>query len=90
MRMLNLYGQASGTTKCLQKLAEQGAAIPQATVDLFAAQEKKFEREVAVLKVGEIPDDDHSLSLLILPSRFLNERTLARYDPHRSNIDLVD
>lgn len=40
--MHNLYGQASRTRKCLEMLNNQGAVILQATVDLFAAQEKKF------------------------------------------------
>ncbi|KAF8094780.1 hypothetical protein N665_0353s0011 [Sinapis alba] len=86
----NLYGQASGTRKCLQKLIKQGVAIPQLMVDLFAVPERRLESEAASLEVGEIPEEDLYLSPLILPSRFLDERILAGLDPHGSNVDLVD
>ncbi|KAF8100248.1 hypothetical protein N665_0228s0003 [Sinapis alba] len=86
----NLYGQASGTKKCLQKLIEKGAAIPHSMVDLFAVQERRLESEAAALEIGEIPEEDLSLSPLVLPSRFLEEHILAGLDPHGSNVDLVD
>ncbi|KAF8088708.1 hypothetical protein N665_0532s0068 [Sinapis alba] len=86
----NLYGQASCMRKCLQKLIEQGAAIPQSMVDLFAVQERRLESEAASLEVGEIPEEDLCLSPLILPLRFLDECVLAELDPHGSNVDLVD
>ncbi|KAF8109078.1 hypothetical protein N665_0103s0033 [Sinapis alba] len=86
----NLYGQASSTKKCLQKLIEQVAAIPQSMVDLFTAQERQLESEAAALEVGEIPEEDLSLSPLILPPRFLDEHILAGLDPHGSNVNLVD
>ncbi|KAF8116609.1 hypothetical protein N665_0016s0039 [Sinapis alba] len=86
----NSYGQASGTKKCLQKLIEKGAAIPHSMVDLFAVQERRLESEAAALEVGEIPEEDLSLSPLVLPSRFLEEHILAGLDPHRSNVNLLD
>lgn len=86
----NLYGQASGMRKCLHKLTKQGRGIPQATVDFFYAQEKKLEKEAAGLEVGEIPNEDLSMSALILLSRFLKERTSAGLDLHGSNVNLTD
>ncbi|KAF8049900.1 hypothetical protein N665_2095s0001 [Sinapis alba] len=85
-----MIAKSSGTRKCLQKLIEQGAVIPHATVDLFAAQERRLEGEASAFEVREIPEEELSLSPLILPSRFLNEHALAGLDTHRSNIDLFD
>lgn len=70
-------------------LNRQGAVIPQATVDLFAAQEAKLQEEAAALEVGEIPYEYLSLSPLILPFKFLNEHTLDELNAHGSNVDFI-
>ncbi|KAF3572442.1 hypothetical protein F2Q69_00059957 [Brassica cretica] len=38
----NLYGQASGTKKCLEVIKASGTEIPQEMIDVFAEQEKLF------------------------------------------------
>lgn len=37
-------------------------------IDIFVAQEKEHEVEIARLNVGEPPENDLVLSLLVLPS----------------------
>ncbi|KAF2543749.1 hypothetical protein F2Q68_00029848 [Brassica cretica] len=41
----NLYGQASGTRKCLEMIKASGTEIPQEMIDVFAEQEKLYEAE---------------------------------------------
>ena len=82
--------QAIGTQKCLEALKESGIDIPQETFDLFAEQEKEFEAEAKRLTVGGISEELLCLSLLHLPSTFLNEDVLAANDPYGSNAGLID
>ncbi|KAF2594037.1 hypothetical protein F2Q70_00042364 [Brassica cretica] len=42
----NLYGQASGTKKCLEVIKASGTEISQEMIDVFAEQEKLYEAEV--------------------------------------------
>ncbi|XP_048593402.1 uncharacterized protein LOC125576916 [Brassica napus] len=85
----NLYGQASGTKKCLEMIKESGVAIPQDMIDMFAEQEKLYEAEVTKLRVSPLADRDFSLSPLVLPSRFVEERFKRTFDPYGSNVDLI-
>ena len=61
-----LQSQAFGTKKCLEALKASGRDIPQETIDMFAAQEEQFEREVTKLNPGVIPEGDLALSPLRL------------------------
>ena len=85
----NLYGQASGTKKCLEMIKESGTEIPQDMIDMFAEQEKLYEAEVTKLRVSPLADRHFSLSPLVLPSRFVEERFRRTFDPYRSNVDLI-
>ena len=85
-----LHSQAFGTRKCLEALKRAGSDILQATIDLFAEQEKKYEQEAEELKVGEIPEGDLALSPLVLDSQFVDARILASLDPYGSNAGLID
>jgi len=85
-----LHSQAFGTRKCLEALKRAGSDILQATIDLFAEQEKKYEQEAEELKVGEIPEGDLTLSPLVLDSQFVDARILASLDPYGSNASLID
>ena len=76
--------------KCHEALKESGIDIPQETIDLFAEQEKEFEAEAKRLTVGGISEELLCLSLLHLPSTFLNEDVLAANDPYGSNASLID
>lgn len=58
-------------------------------IDIFVAQEKEHEADIARLNVGELPEADLTLSPLVLPSRFVNEEFMATLDPYGSNIDLI-
>ncbi|XP_048611843.1 meiosis-specific protein ASY2-like [Brassica napus] len=84
----NLYGQASGTRKCLEMIKASGTEIPQEMIDVFAEQEKLYEAEATRFCVGLLSDIDLTLSLLVLPSRFVEDRYRASFDPYGSNVDL--
>ncbi|XP_048613223.1 meiosis-specific protein ASY2-like [Brassica napus] len=67
-----------------------GSDISQATIEIFAEQEKKYEEEAEKLRVGEIPEEDLTLSPLVLDSQFVDARILASLDPYGSNAGLID
>ncbi|KAL0791459.1 hypothetical protein Bca101_007705 [Brassica carinata] len=83
----NLYGQASGTRKCLEMIRDSGTEIPQEMIDVFTKQEKLH--EAANLRVNPLSDSDLAISPLLLPSRFVDERFKASFDPYGSNADLI-
>ncbi|XP_013594967.1 PREDICTED: uncharacterized protein LOC106303175 [Brassica oleracea var. oleracea] len=85
-----LHSQAFGTRKCLEAVKRAGSDISQATIKIFAEQEKKYEQEAEKLKVGEIPEGDITLSPLVLDSQFVDARILASLDPYGSNAGLID
>ncbi|KAF2552294.1 hypothetical protein F2Q68_00035798 [Brassica cretica] len=85
----NLYGQASGMKKCLEMIRSSGTEIPQEMIDVFADQEKLYEAEATKLCVGLLSDSDLTLSPLGLPSRFVEDRFRASFDPYGSNINLI-
>ncbi|KAF2618669.1 hypothetical protein F2Q68_00040420 [Brassica cretica] len=85
----NLYGQASGTKKCLEVIKASGTEIPQEMIDVFAEQEKLYEAEVMKLRVEPLSDSDLTLSPLVLPSRFAEERFRTSFDPYGSNVNLI-
>ena len=64
----SLYGQASGTKKCLEMIRDSGTEIPQSMIDIFSEQEKVHEAEVAKLRLEPFSEDDFALSPLNLPS----------------------
>ncbi|XP_048599792.1 meiosis-specific protein ASY2-like [Brassica napus] len=61
-----------------------------ATIEIFAEQEKKYGEEAEKLRVGEIPEEDLTLSPLVLDSQFVDARILASLDPYGSNAGLID
>ncbi|XP_033139563.1 meiosis-specific protein ASY2-like [Brassica rapa] len=71
-------------------LRRAGSDISQATIEIFAEQERKYEQEAEKLKVGEIPAGDLALSPLVLDSQFVDARILASLDPYGSNAGLID
>ncbi|KAF3500533.1 hypothetical protein F2Q69_00041045 [Brassica cretica] len=85
----NLYGQASGTKKCLEMIKASGTEIPQEMIDVFAEQEKLYEAEATKFCVGPLSDSDLTLSPLVLPSRFVEDRFRASFDPYGSNVNLI-
>ena len=85
----NLYGQASGTKKCLEMIRASRTEIPQEMIDVFAEQEKIHETEATKLCVGPLSDSDPTLSPLVLPSRFVEDRFRASFDPYGSNVNLI-
>ncbi|XP_013709085.1 uncharacterized abhydrolase domain-containing protein DDB_G0269086-like [Brassica napus] len=85
----NLYGQASETKKCLEMIKASGTEIPQEMIDVFAEQEKIHETEATKLCVGPLSDSDPTLSPLVLPSRFVEDRFRASFDPYGSNVNLI-
>ncbi|KAF2599324.1 hypothetical protein F2Q68_00011186 [Brassica cretica] len=85
----NLYGQASGTKKCLEMIKASGTEIPQEMIDVFAEQEKLYEAEATKLRVDPLSDSDLTLSPLVLPSRFVEDRFRASFDPYGSNVNLI-
>ncbi|KAF2599329.1 hypothetical protein F2Q68_00011181 [Brassica cretica] len=85
----NLYGQASGTKKCLEMIRASGTEIPQEMSDVFAEQEKLYEAEATKLYVGPLSDSDLTLSPLGLPSRFVEDKFRASFDPYGSNVNLI-
>ncbi|XP_048596156.1 meiosis-specific protein ASY2-like [Brassica napus] len=85
----NLYGQASGTKKCLEMIRDSGVAIPPSMINIFSEQEKMYEAEVANLYLEPFSDDDFALSPLNLPSRFVNEELMGVLDPYGSNVGLI-
>ncbi|XP_048614940.1 uncharacterized protein LOC106401758 isoform X1 [Brassica napus] len=85
-----LHSQAFGTRKCLEALRRAGSDISQATIEIFAEQEKKYEDEAEKLRVGVIPEEDLTLSPLVLDSQFVDVRILASLDPYGSNAGLID
>ncbi|KAF2562353.1 hypothetical protein F2Q70_00018127 [Brassica cretica] len=85
----NLYGQASGTKKCLEMIKASGTEIPQEMIDVFAEQEKLHEAKATKLCVGPQSDSDLTLSPLVLPSRFVGDRFRVSFDPYGSNVNLI-
>ncbi|KAG2250678.1 hypothetical protein Bca52824_080814 [Brassica carinata] len=85
----NMYGQASGTKKCLEMIRDSGTEIPQDMIDMFAEQERLYEAEVTKLRVSPLADRDFSLSPLVLPSRFVEDRFRRTFDPYGSNVNLI-
>ncbi|KAF3577971.1 hypothetical protein DY000_02031948 [Brassica cretica] len=85
----NLYGQASGTQKCLEFIKASGTEIPQEMIDVFAEQEKLYEVEVMKLRVEPLSDSNLTLSSLVLPSRFVADRFRTSFDPYGSNVNLI-
>ncbi|WZZ27385.1 hypothetical protein YC2023_010786 [Brassica napus] len=85
-----LHSQAFRTRKCLEALKRAGSDISQATIKIFAEQEKKYEEEAEKLRVGEIPEEDLMLSPLVLESQFVDARILSSLDPYGSNAGLID
>ncbi|KAG2287663.1 hypothetical protein Bca52824_047267 [Brassica carinata] len=85
----NLYGQASGTRKCLEVIKASGTEIPQEMIDLFTEQEKLYEAEVMKLRVEPLSDSDLTLSPLVLPSRFAEDRFRTSFDPYGLNVNLI-
>ncbi|KAF3493357.1 hypothetical protein DY000_02054382 [Brassica cretica] len=85
----NLYVQASGTKKCLEVIKASGTEIPQEMIDVFSEQEKLYEAEVMKLRVVLLSDSDLTLSPLVLPSRFAEERFRTSFDPYGSNVNLI-
>ena len=65
----SLYGQASGTKKCLEVIRDSGTEIPQEMIDIFSEQEKLHEAEVAKHRLDPFLEADFALSPLNLPSR---------------------
>ncbi|KAF2605397.1 hypothetical protein F2Q70_00027209 [Brassica cretica] len=88
-KVKNLYGQASGTRKCLEMIKASGTEIPQEMIDVFAEQEKLYEAEAMKFCVGLLSDSDLTLSPLVLPSRFVEDKFRASFDPYGSNVDLI-
>ncbi|XP_013708760.1 meiosis-specific protein ASY2-like [Brassica napus] len=82
----NLYGQASGTKKCLEMIRDSGTEIPQSMIDIFSEQEKVHEAEIAKLRLEPFSEDDFALSPLNLPSRFVSEELVGVLDPYGSNV----
>ncbi|KAF3607607.1 hypothetical protein DY000_02049959 [Brassica cretica] len=85
----NLYGQASGTKKCLEIIKASGTEIPQEMIDVFAEQEKLYGAEAMKLCVGPLSDSDLTLSPLVLLSRFVEDMFKASFDPYGSNVNLI-
>ncbi|KAF3611212.1 hypothetical protein DY000_02049961 [Brassica cretica] len=85
----NLYGQASGTKKCLEMIKASGTEIPQEMIDVFVEQEKLYEVEATKFCVGPLSDSDLTLSLLVLHSRFVKDMFRASFDPYGSNVNLI-
>ncbi|XP_056843974.1 uncharacterized protein LOC108836203 [Raphanus sativus] len=85
-----MYNQAFGTRSCLEVLLEAGRDIPQDTIDMFAAREKDYDQAAKELEVGDIPESDLTLSPLVLPSQFVDERMLAGLNTFGSNTNLID
>ncbi|KAL0568070.1 hypothetical protein ABG067_009524, partial [Albugo candida] len=84
----SLLGQASGTRKCLEMIRDEKLGITQELIDVFVQQEEEHGAEVAKLAVGPLPEEELSLSPLVLPSQFVNEEFMATLDPYGSNDDL--
>ena len=85
----NLYGQASGTRKCLEVIRDNGTEIPQEMINIFIEQEKLHEAEVAKLHLDPLSESGLTLSPLNLPSRFVSEAFMATLDPYGSNSKLI-
>ncbi|WZZ61601.1 hypothetical protein YC2023_061708 [Brassica napus] len=85
----NLYGQASGTRKCLEVIRDNGTEIPQEMINIFIEQEKLHEAEAAKLRIDPLSESDLTLSPLNLHSRFVNEEFMATLDPYESNVGLI-
>ncbi|KAG5384433.1 hypothetical protein IGI04_035903 [Brassica rapa subsp. trilocularis] len=85
----SLYGQASGTKKCLEVIRDSGTEIPQDMIDIVSEQEKLHEAEVAKLRLDPFSKTDFALSPLNLPSRFVSEEFMGMLDPYGSNVGLI-
>ncbi|KAF3510986.1 hypothetical protein F2Q69_00007335 [Brassica cretica] len=58
-------------------------------IDVFAKQERLYEAEATKFCVGLLSDSDLTLSTLVLPSRFVEDRFRASFDPDGSNVNLI-
>ncbi|KAF3492726.1 hypothetical protein DY000_02054055 [Brassica cretica] len=58
-------------------------------IDVFAEQEKLQMAAATELRVDPLSDSDLTLSPLFLPSRFVEDRFRAPFDPYGSNADLI-
>ncbi|KAG2251866.1 hypothetical protein Bca52824_082002 [Brassica carinata] len=85
----NLYGQASGTKKCLEMIKASGTVILEEMIDVLAEQEKLYEAEATKFCVGPLSDSDLTLSPLVPPSHFVEDRFRASFDPYGSNLNLI-
>lgn len=83
-------GQARGMRRCLEGMKTTGKDIPQESIDTYAVQEEHYDGEVKRLDVGVLPEDDLSLSPLVLESRFVIQEILDKVDKFGSNMDLID
>uniref|UniRef100_M4E349 Uncharacterized protein n=1 Tax=Brassica campestris TaxID=3711 RepID=M4E349_BRACM len=68
-----LHSQAFGTRKCLEALKRAGSDILQATIDLFAEQEKKYDLDHYGSNAGLI-DPETAANLLVLPPHPIEDR----------------
>ncbi|KAF3586507.1 hypothetical protein F2Q69_00031143 [Brassica cretica] len=66
-----------------------GTEIPQEMIDVFAEQEKLYEAEATKLCVCLLSDSDLTLSPLVLPSLFVEDRFRASFDPYGLNVNLI-
>ncbi|XP_056850772.1 uncharacterized protein LOC108824827 [Raphanus sativus] len=85
-----MYNQSFGTRSCLEVLLEAGRDIPHDTIDMFAVWEEEYDQKAKELDVGEIPEDDLTLSPLVLPSPYVDERVLPGLNTFGSNASLID
>ncbi|KAG2288747.1 hypothetical protein Bca52824_048351 [Brassica carinata] len=70
-------------------IRDSGTEIPQEMIDVFAEQEKLHMAAATELCVDPLSDSDLTLSPLVLPSRFVEDRFRAPFDPYGSNADLI-
>lgn len=70
-------------------IRDSGTEIPQEMIDVFKEQEKFHEAEATKLHVGPLSDSNLTLSPLVLPSRFVEDRFRASFDPYGSNVNLI-
>ncbi|KAF3511708.1 hypothetical protein F2Q69_00008206 [Brassica cretica] len=74
----NLYGQASGTRKCLEMIKASGTEIPQEMINFFIEQEKLYEAEAIKLRVDPLSDSElRTVSQLITSLEITEEPLVA-------------
>ncbi|KAF3494531.1 hypothetical protein DY000_02054176 [Brassica cretica] len=89
-----LEGKLKSDRVSRKELAWEKARLEWATVALEKEKaELREERDAAVEKLikerQRLKDSDLALSLLLLPSRFVDERFKASFDTYGSNVDLI-